>query len=80
MYGAGSSGWRYVVEPEAVHAAVETAFNAGDVDALMGLYEPDARMVRDDASVAVGLDEIRAVVLAGVGATVFIVGGIVFGY
>jgi ketosteroid isomerase-like protein len=61
MYGAGSSGWRYVVEPEAVHAAVETAFNAGDVDALMGLYEPDARMVRDDASVAVGLDEIRAV-------------------
>jgi ketosteroid isomerase-like protein len=38
-----------------------SAFNAGDVDALMTLYEPDARMVRDDASVAVGLDEIRAV-------------------
>lgn len=49
------------MEPVAVHAAVESAFNAGDVDALMSLYEPDARMVRDDASVAVGLDEIRAV-------------------
>ena len=37
------------------------AFNDGDVDALMDLYEPDARMVRDDGTVAVGLDEIRTV-------------------
>jgi ketosteroid isomerase-like protein len=49
------------MEPVAVHAAVESAFNAGDVDALMRLYESDAHMVRGDASVAVGLDEIRAV-------------------
>ena len=43
-----------------MHAAVEV-FNDGDVDALMDLYEPDARMVRDDGTVAVGLDEIRTV-------------------
>jgi ketosteroid isomerase-like protein len=49
------------MDPVSVHAAVEKAFNDGDVDALIGLYEPDARMVRDDGSVAVGLDEIRAV-------------------
>ena len=49
------------MDPVSVHAAVESAFNDGDVDALVGLYEPDARMVRDDGTAAVGLDEIRAV-------------------
>ena len=49
------------MDPVGVHAAVESAFNDGDVDALMDLYEPDARMVRDDGTVAVGLDEIRTV-------------------
>jgi ketosteroid isomerase-like protein len=44
-----------------VHEAVESAFNRGDVDTLMNLYEPDARMVRDDGTVAIGLDEIRTV-------------------
>lgn len=49
------------MDPVSVHAAVESAFNDGDVNALVGLYEPDARMVRDDGTAAVGLDEIRAV-------------------
>jgi ketosteroid isomerase-like protein len=49
------------MDPVSVHAAVESAFNDGDVDALMTLYEPDARMVRDDGTVAVGLEEIRTV-------------------
>jgi ketosteroid isomerase-like protein len=49
------------MDPVDVHVAVESAFNTGDVDALMTLYEPDARMVRDDGTVAVGLDEIRTV-------------------
>ena len=38
------------MDPVSVHAAVESAFNDGDVDALVGLYEPDARMVRDDGT------------------------------
>ena len=42
-----------------LHEAVERGVNEGDVDGLVGLYEPDARMVREDGSVAVGLDEIR---------------------
>jgi ketosteroid isomerase-like protein len=49
------------MDPVSVHAAVESAFNDGDVDALVTLYEPDARIVRDDGTAAVGLDEIRAV-------------------
>ena len=45
---------------EALHAAVEEAFNRGDVDALVALYDEDACMVNDDGSVARGLDAIRA--------------------
>ena len=45
---------------EALHAAVEEAFNRGDVDALVALYEADACMVQDDGNVARGLDAIRA--------------------
>jgi ketosteroid isomerase-like protein len=49
-----------MADPVTVHEAVEAAFNSGDVDALVALYEPDAGLVRDDGSVASGLDEIRA--------------------
>jgi uncharacterized protein (TIGR02246 family) len=44
-----------------LHAKVQTAFNAGDVDALVALYEPDARMFHDDGTVAEGVDAIREV-------------------
>jgi uncharacterized protein (TIGR02246 family) len=44
-----------------LHARVERAFNAGDVDALVALYDDDAQMVRDDGTVAVGLDAIREI-------------------
>ena len=47
------------MEPSHLHAQVEKAFNDGDVDALVELYEPDARMMRDNGTVAVGTDEIR---------------------
>lgn len=47
------------MKPGDLHPAVERAFNAGDVDGLIELYEDDARMVRDDGSVARGTDEIR---------------------
>lgn len=42
-----------------LHQRVQTALNDGDVARLVDLYEPDARMVRDDGSVAEGLDAIR---------------------
>jgi ketosteroid isomerase-like protein len=47
--------------PAELHSQVQTAFNAADVDALVALYEPDARMFRDDGTVAEGVDAIREV-------------------
>lgn len=49
------------MEAANLHQRVENAFNAGDVDALVELYEPDACMLGDDGSVVTGLDAIRAV-------------------
>lgn len=46
------------MEPAGIHERVETAFNAGDADALMSLYESDARMVNPDGSVAIGREAI----------------------
>jgi uncharacterized protein (TIGR02246 family) len=48
-----------VSKPTDIHAAVEQAFNAGDLDGLVGLYEKDARMVTPGGSVAEGVDAIR---------------------
>jgi len=42
-----------------MHRAVDEAFNAADVEGLVALYEPDARMVRLDGSVAEGSEAIR---------------------
>ena len=44
-----------------IHRRVEDAFNAGDVDGLVALYESDARMVGPDGAEAVGVDAIRQV-------------------
>jgi ketosteroid isomerase-like protein len=44
------------MEPQDLHRAVEAAFNDGDVDALVALYEPDARMLRDDGTAAEGIE------------------------
>jgi uncharacterized protein (TIGR02246 family) len=46
-------------KPADIHPAVEQAFNAGDLDGLVGLYEKDARMVTPDGSVVEGADAIR---------------------
>ncbi len=56
--------------PAAIHAKVEEAFNAGDLDALVSLYEPDACMVTPEGE-AVGADAIREnwAFLLGLGAT-----------
>jgi uncharacterized protein (TIGR02246 family) len=47
--------------PADIHSAVEKAFNAGDLDGLVSLYEKDARMVTPDGSVVEGPDAIRDV-------------------
>jgi ketosteroid isomerase-like protein len=47
--------------PEELHAAVEEAFNRGDLDACIGVYEDDATLVvPPDGRVAHGRDAIRA--------------------
>jgi uncharacterized protein (TIGR02246 family) len=49
-----------VTDPADMHRVVDEAFNAADLDGLVALYEPDARMVRMDGSVAEGSEAIRA--------------------
>jgi uncharacterized protein (TIGR02246 family) len=46
-------------EPEQMHDVFEEAFNAGDLDALMALYEPDAALVPQPGAVAEGTAAIR---------------------
>jgi uncharacterized protein (TIGR02246 family) len=47
-------------EPEDVHAALEAAFNSGDIDAYIALYEEDATLVTPpDGGVVRGRSEIR---------------------
>jgi uncharacterized protein (TIGR02246 family) len=42
-----------------LHQQFEQAFNAGDIDALMALYEPDCALVGAPGSVASGPDQVR---------------------
>jgi uncharacterized protein (TIGR02246 family) len=46
--------------PEQIHRLFEDAFNDGDIDNLMLLYEPDAVLVPQPGSVATGTDQVRA--------------------
>lgn len=50
---------RGVDDPSQIHDAVQDAFNRGDLDALVSLYEADATMVTPVGE-AVGVDAIRA--------------------
>jgi uncharacterized protein (TIGR02246 family) len=47
------------MDPEQLHRLVEDAFNAGDADALVALYEEDAAMATPDGSFVIGHDGIR---------------------
>ena len=42
-----------------IHRLVENAFNAGDTDALVALYEEDAAMATPDGTFVKGRDAIR---------------------
>ena len=46
-------------EPEQMHPLFEQAFNAGDIEALMALYEPDAALVPQPGAIAEGAAAIR---------------------
>lgn len=45
--------------PEQIHREFESAFNAGDMDGLLSLYEPDAALIPQPGALAQGLDEIK---------------------
>lgn len=47
--------------PETMHEHFMQAFNSGDLDQLMDLYEPDAVIVHQDGSLAEGTSQIREV-------------------
>ena len=53
-----------VRQPEDMHRAFTTAFNADDLDALMALYEPDAGLAPAPGQTVSGTDAIRSA-LAG---------------
>jgi uncharacterized protein (TIGR02246 family) len=46
-------------EPAHLHRLFEQAFNAGDIEALMALYEPEAALVPQPGALAEGPDAIR---------------------
>jgi uncharacterized protein (TIGR02246 family) len=46
-------------EPEQLHRLFEQAFNAGDLEALMELYEPDAALIPQPGVTVQGRDGIR---------------------
>jgi len=46
-------------EPDQIHNLFEQAFNAGDIEALMALYEPEAALIPQPGTVAEGTAAIR---------------------
>jgi uncharacterized protein (TIGR02246 family) len=46
-------------EPEQIHRLFEGAFNAGDLEALLALYEPDAALIPQPGQTAEGSAGIR---------------------
>jgi len=46
-------------QPEEIHPRFVRAFNSGDIDAIMALYEPNATLVPQPGQVVQGQDAIR---------------------
>jgi uncharacterized protein (TIGR02246 family) len=46
--------------PEQIHWLFEDRFNAGDLEGLMELYEPDAALIAQPGSIAHGGEQMRA--------------------
>ena len=47
-------------KPQVIHQQFEAAYNAGDIDGLMALYEPDCALIGEPGKVASGPDQVRA--------------------
>jgi uncharacterized protein (TIGR02246 family) len=47
-------------EPQILHEQFESAFNAGDIDGLMTLYEEDCALVGAPGAVASGPEQVKA--------------------
>jgi len=52
-----------VMVPQGINAAFEEAYNSGEIESLMALYEPDAMMAPSPGKRVVGLAAIREVLL-----------------
>jgi ketosteroid isomerase-like protein len=50
-----------VDRPEKMNLVLDLFFNSGDIEAILSLYEPGAKLVLASGQEAVGLDAIRAV-------------------
>jgi uncharacterized protein (TIGR02246 family) len=46
--------------PDQIHRLFQDTFNAGDIDGLMELYDPDAVLIAQPGSVAQGSEQVRA--------------------
>jgi uncharacterized protein (TIGR02246 family) len=74
LLGTGACGSRETPPPVGAAASAATAeecdrlfgerVNAGDVEGVVSLYEPDATLVRQDGTSATGTDAIRAEITA----------------
>lgn len=66
-----SDAFTPVGEPEHMNAAFAAAYNSGDVEQLLALYEPDAILAPGPGLRAVGLEAIREALLGllGLGGT-----------
>ena len=49
-----------IERPGDIHPAVQARFNAGDVEGLVALYEPEAVMIGPEGEEVTGLDAVRA--------------------
>jgi len=49
----------YMSRPEDIHSRFVTAFNSGNLDAIMALYEPEASLVPQPGQVVQGHNAIR---------------------
>lgn len=54
-----SQGHAHAAQPEDLSRLVVERLNAGDVEGLVALYEPDAVLALPDGQLATGSDEIR---------------------
>ena len=50
-------------KPEEIHKLFSAAFNVGNLESLMALYEPEARLVPQPGQVSTGHDAIRHALL-----------------